>query len=538
MKNLFSLFLFFLLIIAATTNCARKGSPTGGPKDTIAPIIVTATPIYEATNFKAKKIKLEFDEYIKFKDLNKQLIISPPLKHTPNITPVGTASKKITIKIEDTLRENTTYSINFGNSIEDNNEGNALESFKYVFSTGSYVDSLEVHGIVKDAYHKEFDREISVLLYEITEEYTDSTIFKTKPNYITNTLDSIDFDITNIKNGTYQLIALKDYNNNYLFDPRDDKIGFSQNHITIPTDSLYILNLFKEQKSFSLKRPLEKRVGKILFGYEGDKKNLDITLLTKTSKDFKSFLAKEKDKDTLIFWFTPFETDSLQFLVKKDTFEKKYTVKLRTKKIDSLNISAPVSGYLHPKDTFYLEANFPFESINPENIFITDQDTLSVNFNSSFNKEKSKLYINFDRVRNGKYQIDVLPNAFKTFFGKTNDTLQYTLRTKDLEDFSILELDIINPKKRTLLVELISTNDEIIERRTNSESSKYEFVDLTPSTYLVRIIFDSNQNGKWDTGNFLKNIQPEKVYYYQTELKMKANWTLNESIDIESIYLD
>lgn len=536
MKSLFTYFIFFILVITLTTNCARKGRPNGGPKDSIAPVMVTATPEYEAINFKSKKIKLQFDEYVKFKDLNQQLIISPPLKHASDITPVGTASKKIIIEIKDTLKENTTYSFNFGNSIVDNNEGNPLGSFKYVFSTGSYVDSLEINGIIKDSYSREFDSNIAVLLFEVTKDYTDSTVYKEKPSYMTNTLDSILFNITNIKEGTYQLVALKDFNNNFQYNPKDDKIAFSETYINIPTDSFFTLKLFKEIPNFKLIRPLEKRVGKIIFGYEGEKKGLDIQLLTKTPKGFKSFISKEKDKDTLNYWFTPFETDSLQFLVKKDTFEKKYTVKLRTKKLDSLEISAPIRNSLHPKDTFYLESNFPFATVNTKNIYITDQDTLAVAFNPSFNKEKTKLYIDFERTRNGKYQIDMLPDSFKTFHGKTNDTLQYFLNTKDIEDFAILELNIKNDKNKTIIVELISENgDKVFEKRTTSKSENYEFVDLQPSTYLVRITFDDNKNKKWDTGNFLNKKQPEKIYYYGTELKMKANWTLNETIDIESI---
>lgn len=536
MKNLFTIFLFLLVAFVSTTNCARKGSPSGGPKDTISPVMVTATPEYEAINFKSKKIKLQFDEYVKLKDLNKQLIISPPLKHASDITPVGTASKKITIKILDTLKENTTYSFNFGNSIVDNNEGNPLGSFKYVFSTGSYVDSLEIYGIVKDAFRREFETNIAVLLFEVTDNYTDSIIYKEKPSYMTNTLDSILFDITNIKEGTYQLVALKDYNNNYQYDPRDDKIAFAKKHIKIPTDSFFTLDLFKEKQNFKIKRPIEKRVGKIIFGYEGSRENLDIELLTETPKDFKSYLVKNSDTDTLNYWFTPFETDSLQFLVKKDTFEKTYTVKLRTKKQDSLEVRSAINGNIHPKDTFYLESNLPITSINPDNIFITDHDTLAVDFTPIISKEKSKLYLDFKRVRNGSYQIDILPNAFKTFYDKTTDTLQYILRTKNIEDFGIIELDVKNPQKKPIIVEVLTgSEDKVVEKRATSESTKYEFKDLKPATYLIRIIFDDNKNKIWDTGNFLEKIQPEKVFYYQTELKLKANWTINETIDIEAI---
>ena len=535
MKNIFACCLLILLLASSVTNCARKGSPSGGPRDTLSPIMVTANPEYEAIYFTSKKIKLDFDEYVKFKDLNKQLIVSPPLKHASEITPVGTASKRITIKILDTLKENTTYSFNFGNSIVDNNEGNPLGSFKYVFSTGSYVDSLEVYGAVTNAYEKEPETNIAVLLYEVNEAYTDSIIYKEKPNYITNTLDTIIFDITNIKEGTYQLIALKDLNNNFIYDPKDDKIGFADTHINIPTDSVFSLKLFDEIKDFRLIRPVEKRVGKVIFGYEGDKKDLDIELITKTPENFKSFLSKEKDKDTLNFWYTPFETDSLQFRVRTDTLEKVYTVKIRTSKKDSLLIEVPIRSTLHPKDTFALETNFPIDAINPDFIFITDQDTLAVPFQPIINKRKSKVSLDFKRSRNASYQIDILPNAVVDFYGKTNDTLQYTLKTQDIESYGIIELALLNPNNRTLIVEVLTEKGELVEQRTTAKQENFEFIDLKPDTYLVRIVFDDNNNKKWDTGNFLQKIQPEKVYYYETELKLKANWTINETIDIESI---
>jgi len=534
-KNLFTFFILSLLALATTTNCARKGSPTGGPKDTLSPVMVTANPAYESTNFKAKKIKLNFDEYIKFKDLNKQLIVSPPLKHQSVITPVGTASKKIEIEIIDTLKENTTYSFNFGNSIVDNNEGNELGSFKYVFSTGDYVDSLEIYGSASDAFEMETEKEISILLYEIDENYTDSIIYKEKPMYLTNTLDTIIFDITNIKSGTYQLIALKDYNNNYIYDPNDDKIGFADTPIEIPTDSVFTLQLFNEIPTFKLKRPLEKRMGKVIFGYRGKKENLSIELLTETPKGFKSFVNKEKDKDTLNFWFSPFETDSLQFRVQRDTLDKLYTVMLRTKKRDSLSLEAPISGNINPKDTFYLESNVPMEAIDPSKIYISDQDTLAVDFKTILNPSKTKLAIDFDRVRNGKYQIDMLPEAIVGFFGKSNDTLQYILRTKDIEDFGIFELQLNNPSNKHLIVDLITEKGALETQRFTSESTAFSFEDLQPKTYFVRIIFDENNNKKWDTGNFLKKIQPEKVYYYPVEIKLKANWTINEVIDVSSL---
>jgi hypothetical protein len=234
----------------AFVSCAKRGTITGGLKDTIAPKMVSSLPKNYSTNFNGKDIKIYFNEYVKLKNVNKQLIISPPMKRQPEILPY-TASKYITIRIKDTLQPNTTYSFNFGKSIEDNNEGNPYQQFKYVFSTGSYIDSLALNAKVKDAFDLKVADYVTLMLYEVNEKYTDSLIYKQAPRYITNTLDSLKVvKFENIKEGKYQLIALKDVNSNNKFDPKTDKIGFQKEYITIPNDTLYELELFKETTPF------------------------------------------------------------------------------------------------------------------------------------------------------------------------------------------------------------------------------------------------------------------------------------------------
>ena len=211
--------LLSLVTIAITiASCANRGTPTGGEKDTDPPVIVRAVPENFSTNFKGNEIRIYFDEYVKIKDAQKQLIISPPMDTAPIITPMSTASKYITIKIEDTLIDNTTYAFNFGESIVDNNEENPYPYYRYVFSTGNTIDSLSVQGYVVDALQEQADPYVSVMLYEVDSTYKDSIVYKEKPRYITNTLDSLTtFSIENIKAGKYKLVALKDKNSNYFY---------------------------------------------------------------------------------------------------------------------------------------------------------------------------------------------------------------------------------------------------------------------------------------------------------------------------------
>ena len=296
-KSIFRFLCLILVVIMAS--CAKRGSITGGDKDTIAPVLKASFPKNFSTNFNGKEIKLVFDEYVKLKNVNKQLIISPPMKIQPEILP-QTASKILTIKLKDTLQPNTTYSFNFGQSIQDNNEGNSYSQFKYVFSTGAYIGSLKINVKVKDALEKKVDNFVSVMLYEINEKFNDSTIYKETPKYITNTLDSLKVvSIENIKAGKYLLVALKDNGNN-KFNPKSDKIGFQKQYITIPNDTIFEVELFKEKLPFKALKPTQASGNRLLMAYEGEPKNMKVTIKN-GSEIIPSLVTQFPKKDCFLY---------------------------------------------------------------------------------------------------------------------------------------------------------------------------------------------------------------------------------------------
>ncbi len=530
MKFRFLYLIYSLIILLMLDSCARRGRPTGGEKDLDAPILISATPDHKSINFNTKKIRINFDEYIKLKDINKQLVISPPMDNQPIITPVGTASKFINIKILDTLKENTTYTFNFGNSVEDNNEGNPLEQFKYVFSTGSYIDSLNVSGTITDAFNKDPDKDVSILLYEVTENYTDSIIYNEQPSYVANSLDSIGFELTNLKSGKYLMVALSDANNNYKFNPRLDKIGFLPNFITLPTDSTYNINLFKEELPFKLARPSEVKKGHIYFGYEGDSKGLNIEPLLKQSDSFKSSVVFETALDSVSYWFTPTKADSIQFKVSHKSFVDTLTVKLRSKEIDPLLVVSNESRgtTLSLRDTFAIATNIPIHQIDKSKIKIMDKDSVNVNFTTSLDASKMKLRFNFEKKYNNRYKFNLLPNAIEDLFGNVNDTLNFNRSTKHPDDYGIINLSLQNVESFPIILELTDEKFNLISRIYATENQIFKFKNLDPKNYLFRVIYDTNKNGKWDTGDFLKRIKPEKMIYRKEPIELRANWELNE----------
>ena len=394
----FVAFLFLFLIATVVWQCARKGSPTGGPKDLTPPRLTKTEPDSMTVNFKANRIRLYFDEFIKLEDVQNQLIVSPPLKYQPEIKPQGGASKYVEIKFKDTLRENTTYTLNFGQSVQDNNEGNPSSFLTYVFSTGDYIDSLEVAGAVKDAFNKKVNDFISVMLYEIDTAYTDSTIFQKPPNYITNTLDSaVIFRLKNLKEGQYRIFALKDEAKNNIFDQNVDKIAFLQDTITLPTDSTYVLSLFNEVPNYSAAVPSFVAKNRILFGYYGDATDIQIQPINPMPDTVSTKLLKEQDKDTINFWFTPYEMDSIIFKVTNQKLKviDTFTVKSRKVGIDSLQLRPNQNGSLNFNDSFYIGANTPLTAIDSTKFSMMDKDSLAIDYTVDLDTLENKVNINF-----------------------------------------------------------------------------------------------------------------------------------------------
>jgi uncharacterized protein (DUF2141 family) len=523
-------YLFFTVSALILVNCARTSRPDGGPKDESAPLMVTATPPYKSVNFKEEKIKLSFNEYIKLKDLNKQLVISPPMKYPPIITPQGFASKYLEIEIIDTLSKNTTYIFNFGNAIEDNNESNPLERFKYVFSTGSYIDSLKSKGKIKDALLNKPNTNFNVLLYKIDSAFTDSIVYKKKPNYVTTTTDSINFNFSNIKKGKYMLIALKEGVNDYIFDPKTDKIGFYTDTIQLPKDSILEnkIVVFKETQPFKFARAKELKKGQIIFPYFGKKDKIKIDLISDVPQNFKSIAKFEKEKDTLNYWFTPFEADSLNFIISNASIKDTVTVKLRKKKLDSLSLTPSTRGVIHFRDTFFLNTSNPLYKIDTAKISIVNKDTLSINFKSIIDEKENKLAIIFNKKPVQLYNISILPEAISDIYDFKNDSLKYRIRTKEIEDYGRITLKIENPASKNYILELLDVKLKLVQRNFINTSTTIIYDLLDPQKYTIRAIEDVNKNNIWDTGNYLNKVLPEKIIYFNDEdLTLRPNYYLN-----------
>ena len=532
--------IYTVLSIAVISGCAKRGTPTGGLVDSIPPVLVNASPKINSTNFDSEEIRLTFDEFVKLDKVEEQLIISPPLdKNSYEVKPLNGVTKKIFLEFIDSLETETTYSINFGNSIKDNNEGNPLTFFSYTFSTGETIDSLYVRGNISDAFDKESDDYISIHLYRIDSVFNDSIIFNNRPTYISNSLDSTNYRFKNLKEGEYLIVALKDIDNNYFFDPFYDKIGFIDSLITLPRDSIINFKLFKEETSLIWDKPHFINSEKIGFGYYGklDLKNIKIKSSIPDSVQYT--YTKENEKDTLVFWLSKNSFDSLNFnLIEKDT-TKLVTVKFdraRDTLIDSLSISAKTANVIHLKETFKLSSNIPLKNIKDSLITVRDIDSLIIPFATSINDNLNQIDIKFEVSPSDNYRIFILPDAIKDIRGVSNDTLQYNVVSQTLEDYGNVYLDVIRNSESKFILHMINNDGDIIREFKNvTQNTTYNFDYVRPGKYTFRLIEDTNNNDIWDTGNYLKKIKPESVYYFTNELEVRANWDLNETFNLNQI---
>lgn len=537
MKKIYFIVLFVVFsLLFGFSSCAKRGQITGGLKDTIAPKIIGSSPENYKTNFSGKDIKIVFDELIKVKDITKQLIISPPMKKAPIIVPQGSASKFISIKIQDTLKDNTTYSFNFGQSITDNNEGNPYSQFKYVFSTGSYIDSLTVVGKIKDAYNQKPDNFVSIMLYD-AQTFKDSTVYKETPLYVTNTLDSLKvFALENLKEGSYYIVAMKDKNSNNKFDPKSDKIGFLKDPIKTPSEIAYQLELFSEKPAFKAEKPVQQTTNKYFMAYSGTTKNLKVTAKVGSKDiDVKMALFPKVGKDSIQLFVPKIESDSLEFFVENDMYSKSFVSKYKVlKEIDTLVIEPKQKGSINFRENLTLKSTTPLSKFDISKIKLLNKDSLNVAFTTKYDDFEQELAFEFKKEENQKYILELLPGAITDFYDKSNDTIIQRIVTKTYADYGNLRVNLKNVNRFPLILELLDSKGKVLASQISTKETVLDFNLIDPTLYTIRVIYDDNANGEWDTGNFLERKQAEQILYFPKEIDVRANWDVDQEFDLRN----
>ncbi len=559
-------------------SCANVTSPTGGAKDTKPPVIIKEIPAIGSVNFTGNKIRVFFDEFVNIKDINSQFISSPPLREMPKTLIKG---KSIEFSFTDTLKENTTYNFNFGNSIVDFNESNALVNYYYAFSTGNYIDSLKIFGNVLNAFDLKSVENVLIMLYD-NNNFFDSIPYKKLPSYIGKTDKSGNFQLSYIREGNYKIFALNDLNKNRFFDQTKENIAFLDSLIipackiekdTLNADTTKLDTIVKNNKIVYTPNNLQLFLfedtynRQFIKGFSRKEKNiLEIIFNEKLNAEYKInglnaelldvYNEQSENKDTLLVWikdstvynkdtlitsinylFTDslgkYEntTDTLKFIYKKNKILNRKKPKVNTKSIGKNKIGVEVNvkngGVLDINKPLYFTCLQPIEKLDTSKIYLFQkQEVKRIPINFKIRQDsliKRKYFVDFKVKEAERYILKIDTNAVFNKYLVTNDSIvnEFGMQSADFYGNIILLMEDV---KSNVIVQLLNSKDIIVDEFSFNKNEKININYLPAASYKLKLIYDQNNNKKWDTGNYLKHQQPEKVLFYKEAINVRANW--------------
>jgi len=525
-------YIIAILCLFGLTRCAQQIAPTGGLRDLYPPILDTlksnpSLPENFSTGFNAKEITLTFNEFIELSDPNKNIVITPSLIKNPVYRVKG---KKLYITLADSLLENTTYTINFGNAIKDITEGNIVKNFNYVFSTGTFIDSLQYAGRVYDAITKKPLENITVMLYN---QDIDSIPLKDKPLYFTSTNGIGKFNFKYLKPGRYKIIAINDLNNDYRYNPKTESVAFMKNQIELPlvnNDTIeHKLILFKENtKTQFVTESSYSHPGLITIVLNMVSEGVEVKDL---DGNIPKYLELSNQNDTINIWIDSIARNKsdISFALFDETNNFSDTIKIKIiapkkPKEAPLTFTNNLTKGLNLGRDIELKFNTPLALIDSNEIKITRNDE-PVNFKME-KAGVNSVIISSNWKPNSKYTVKLLPKAFVNIYGTTTDTIERSFRCKSDKDYGSLLFDLSVSEGNYLLF-LYKEDALIKEVNFTGKSYNNKYSQLSPGNYSFKLVYDENNNGKWDTGDLLKKLQPERIEYYTKGINIRAGWDLD-----------
>jgi uncharacterized protein (DUF2141 family) len=568
------LYILFASIISACANSSI--APTGGPKDTIAPVLLKMNPPQRTTGFKGKELSFTFNEYVQLKDQSKNFVISPPL---PSKRPVLKIKGKSIVVSFPSIADSITYYIDFGASVVDVNEGNPASYLNFIFSTGDILDTMIYIGHVVDALTLDPVNAAHVFLYE---EDSDSIVFKSNPSALSITNKEGVFIIKGLKNRKYKIVSITDKNSNMRYDAGIEQIAFSDSLIqpepfseddSISFYTLPIFNMFtenvKRQALMESKRPEERLIRLCFNEINAVIKSFTIDNIA-PSRIIEEASAR---RDSISFWITSREvrdtltgeliylkTDTLNNL-SPDTvkFKLPYSKpKPKRKNKDDEDADEeeiiPITPDIQANATGIVENDMAFVFKTP--LLRVDTSKIKLSKFDDTGKEKIPVKITSltqDSVRlskyrlstkwevASKYEIALIPEAFVDIYSITNDSITKTFETADPEKFGKLIFKIINSDKQYIFQIMKDKEKKVLQEKLAGGNGEIVFQYLSAGNYCVRVIEDINRNGKWDTGSYLNKRQAERVLFLvfsndETVLEVKSNHEHEQTVDADMLF--
>ncbi|SKB63976.1 Ig-like domain-containing protein [Parapedobacter luteus] len=528
-------FAFFIGLILLTWQCASIQQPTGGPRDSIPPKIINETPPNLTRNFNAEKIVIEFDEYIRLTNPLREISVSPDIDQP--ISP-RVRRRNIEIELPDSLAENTTYTINFGKAIGDFNENNPLLNYSYVFSTGDIIDSLAVSGKVINALTKLSEKEVTVMLIPTRQ---DSIFGKRKANIFTLTDTAGNFQFRNLREDTYHIYALKEENNDRVYNDPSELIGFLNDSITLAQDTSGILLQLSRgiARNFRLlDRKLESN-GRLTFAFNKPLENPEIIITYPPELNEDKQLEYSVNRDSAVVWLNDLTFDSLKvrFLDDGNPLDSVTMRRGRNEKYDrDFIITDNLTGNrVNRIRHIELTAGAPVQAIDRSKIILLEDSIPRTNFQLARDTVAPRRFIlryNWRPKRN--YSLTFEEGAFSGYFGDKSKSVTRSFTLDETENFGDIILKVNVPD--TTLQYLVQVTNEKMDFVYRSVAirgpSDIPFRQMPGGKYTVRIVYDENFNGKWDPGNVYERRQPERVWYIGKTFIIRANWEQEETINV------
>lgn len=598
MNNSKSLYYIFIIIAAAVMySCANIGNPSGGPIDKTPPIFMRSNPTPNAVNVKDRKIEIFFDEIVTLKDPSTKIIVSPAQTEMPRMSALG---RKVTVELVDSLLPNTTYTIDFSNSIQDNNEGNAIDNFAFAFSTGSVIDSMRVSGYVIDSRTLEPMQSVVVGLQS---NLADSAFHKEKLQRVALTNDRGQFTIRNVSPGSYHIFALKDLDRDYKFGNPTEDIAFLDS-IIVPSigtreadDTVYndlneidtimratrpayfpndiLLSMFNEdRKSQYLANNLRVDSTRISLTFAAASDTLpSLSIVGRNDvPDQWHTLERSQTNDTLTYWIRPphlvsadtlmvattylrtdtasnlsWGTDTLKFTFQRQKAKKKK----KNEETDSLEqirfmeLHPLANGTQEVYAPLLLQTGTPIERYSREAFHLQrklQNDTIfyPAEIKSIALRDSTlnrrDLVLKVDWEPGAAYTLAVDSLAMTDIYGLQTKPLKVDFNVRKMEEYGNIVFNI-TAVRDSAIVELLDGTEKIV-LRAPVKNHRAELLNLLPGKYYARLFIDRNGNGKYDTGNYDMHLQPEETVYYPGAINLKKNWDVEQTWDIYATPID
>jgi len=533
-------------------NCAQVVPLTGGAKDTKHPELVSVVPANKSTNVQpsATKIIFKFNEMITAPTASQKLIINPLTNELPDISVRG---KILTVEFTKELQQNTTYFLQFGNSVTDIHENNPFPNLTYIFSTGPSIDTSFITGQVIYALSQKPATDVNIMLYK---NLNDTAPFRSKPDYMTNVDEKGKYFLSAVKPGIYQAIALSDKNKNLMYDV-GEPIGFLNAPVSINNDTVnFMMSVAKQENVFVKKKT------RVFWGYNRFVLNdtlPNVYMVTSKSVDADN-ISFETRNDTFEVYYKNLYNMNLELWLKKDkvTFDtinltlpsKAKTDSSYDKGTGKINFHTEKAIYGTKHDDVILNFSFPVKSIDTEKCFLSKDgiNEKPVFTSEKRNEEKALVTTYFPQykkrlsnnlIAQKTYTLLFLPQSIETFWGTFNkDTVKTTFKTFAADEIGNLQVKLTLPDSITgYVLQLLNGSGRVINElaAVNKKETILNFYNLTAGEYSLRFIQDSDENKKFSPSNFLRQIQAEPVWYYNKPLKILAGWDIEAEWDMKNL---